>query len=633
MIVTLGILSVFQLIFIPGLIITRLMKLRGFWINLLLSIGLSPIINYLFVLITTLFGVYNQKITLLFFSFEVVLLCCLMFPIINKNIGQTVNSDSIQLFFIEYLKINSNKDGWKRKLANTIYLSVFVLATGCILYYLSIYGTQTSSIFSSWDSVVSWDRWAVDWYMNHLPNLTWHYPQLLPANWSLTYQFMGDSRIKFFAKDYMGYIEIFILITIFILGLLKHKIGYFIGIIFSSWLLIALGSQGNGYADTPVAFWGLLSIACLILAQKNKEETKYILAGAIFAAGAGVIKQAGLWIVLSYPLLLILLNKNAGKHKVLPLLVKILIIDLIIIIPWYGYKEYQILSGLDSSEIQYVTKLVSQGKSIYETFISALSLLATNLNNRFLSGKATLIILGILLGFSYKDSFWGRLCSFIIFPFTFFWIFFFSYDIRNLNLIVPLTGLTAGIGLQNIIELDYVKGLNYQKQIILTYAYKREKIGRLFQNFIHIVFSIKILYILLPVVLIFLLPFIYSDSYMISKSIAKQKLIGDPQLNLKIYDYFSKNGLDGKILTDYQYLGFLPELDKYYLFGFTPSGIDDSFIHQFNQPQVGYALINDQWSSSVVESYINQLIDQDKIKIIFRYRSYTMVTTCHGICN
>jgi hypothetical protein len=627
MILPLGILSLFQLVFVPGLILTRLMKFRGFWINFLLTIGLSPMFNYLFVFATTTLGIYTQTCVLILFTVEIALLLYFYFPMINKNIEQTINLDMIHQFFSEYLKINAHKVGWRKKIANIIYLSVFLLAVGSILIYIKLYGTQTSSIFSAWDAVFSWDRWAVDWYMNRFPRGTYHYPQLMPANWSMTYQFMGDSRIKFFAKAYAGYIEIFILLIIFILGLLKQKLGYFLGVISTSWLQFALGSRGNGYADSPVAFFALLSIAFIILAQDNKDDAKYIIAGAIFAAGAAVTKQAGFWIVVAYPLLVVLLNWNSGKQKLIPILVKMAIINLVIIVPWYVFTQIQIASGLNVSEIQNVTTLGSQGKNIYEVFISAISLFISRLNNRFLPGIISFIVLSLLLGISYKDKFWGKICSFFIIPYTIIWIFFFCYDIRNLNLIIPLIGLVSGMGLQQIIEYDYPENFINRMNLILSLI--KEKFRWCVQKLAHLLLSVKLLYLLIFVLLIFLLPLRYSDSYLIEKAIAKQKLIGTTELNQMLYEYYAENGINGKILSNYVFLGFIPVFNEYYMSG-NPSS--EVFINQMNNDQVGYVLINPDGMSEDVKNYYDQLLDHNKADLIFKYNLYEFIVLCHGVC-
>jgi len=612
MIITLGILSIFQITFLPGLVVSQLVKLRGMWNIILVSLALSPIINYLLVFITTVLGLYNQPVTLMFFGIELAFLIYLTYPILNKTLGQIFKYQEIAIFFDEYLNKNNDTIGWIKIFTKIILAIIFSFAVFVILYYISIYAALKSSVFTTWDAVVSWDRWAVDWYNNHLPIQTWHYPQLIPANWSLTYQFMGDSRIKFFAKDFMGFIEVYILLTIFTLGIVRREVGYFFGVIFTAWLQWVLGSRGNGYVDSSVAFFALSSVACLLISEKGDNQSKsiYIYLGAIFAAGAAVTKQAGLWVVLAYPFLLFFINnKEENRRYVYSHIPGILVIYTLIIFPWYGYKEYQIRTSKEVSEISYVISLVDPSKSWPQRLENSFTLIKDHF--KLISERVIVVLLSFLMIFAYNEKFYKVLLGLIIIPFTLLWALYFSYDTRNLNLVIPLIGLAAGIGLQKI--------LNKLKQIDIFYIP------------IKILSSIKIVYLLIPILFVFLLPLRYSDTYMINKSIAKQKQIGYPWLNQRIYEHQSRFGFDGKILTDYQYLGFLPGLEQYYSLGH--SNFPLTFIKQINDTSVGYTLLNSDWASPEVIEYVRQNITDGTMQIIFEENTFVFLTICHGPCS
>ena len=685
MAITLGILSLFQLVFLPGLVVSQLTKLRGTGNIFLVSIALSPIINYIFVLTATALGIYNRQVTLIFFGIELMSLIYLNYPIFNKTLGQVLDYQEGVLFFGEYLYENSKKMGRSGIFARIFLIVVLSLATVSVFYYISLYVGQNMSTFTDWDAVVSWDRWAVDWYNNTFPVNTWHYPQLIPANWSLTYQFMGDSRIKFFAKEFMGFIEIYILVAIFFLGIIKRKVGYFFGVIFVAWLQWVFGSHGSGYVDTSVAFFSLSSVACLLIATSDNDQYKptYIFIGAILAAGAAITKQAGLWMALIYPLLLLFTsNKKENRKYVYRFIPGVLAIYTLIIFPWYGFKEYQIQTGNDHSEINTVTSLAQQDRSWDEQLNYSLELLQTKITYQSVSGKLIVILLGVLMLFAYTDRFYRYLLVLIIIPFTLLWALYFSYDTRNLNLVVPLIGLTAGIGLQKTINnlktfffwllLKITLFFNRSKRIdgslgfrgsTKTLSTKSREITRKKQRKpvkpakyvakletskslprkirktrIDILFSpvktlgfIKVIYLFIPLLAIFLLPFRYSDLYILNSSIAMQKKIGSATVNRNLYDYQSKYGFEGKILTDYQYLGFLPELEKYYELGFSAQPI--TFLKQIEETQIAHALLNYSWMSPEVVSYVDQNIVLGRMKIIFKKGDYMFVTTCRGPCD
>jgi hypothetical protein len=239
----------------------------------------------------------------------------------------------------------------------------------------------------------------------------------------------------------------------------------------------------------------------------------------------------------------------------------------------------------------------------------------------------------VLLAFSYKNKLWGLISSLIIIPFSIGWIFFFSYESRNLDLIIPLLAIAAGVGLHNILILDTKKISAFFQQKTLQLI--TQFTVRLFNWIIKFFLSLKVWYFLLLIPIIFILPRWIPDTRLIQNSLIKQRLMGDPPINNLIYDYKAKNGLDGKIITEYQYLGFLPELEEYYVYSLTDS---PDFIDRFNDPAIGYGLFNDHWWSEEVHNYVMKLVDENKIQLIFTYPTpsgngtFYFVTTCHGVC-
>lgn len=633
MIIVFGVLSIFQLTFIPGLIITRLFKFQGFLINLIFALGISPIVNYLFVLLMTTLGIYTRINTLIIIGIEIVALFVVMIPVFkNYSIMTNLNQFS-NIFFREYFE--SEKLGTEKG-EKVIKVAIFTLASGMLIFFLIHYATQYSSVFTGWDAVVSWNRWAVDWFANHFPYGSLHYPQLIPANLSITYQLIGDERVQFFAKYFMSWIEIFVILTIFVIGLNTQKTGYFIAVIVTGWLQFVIGSKGSGYVDTPVSYWALLSITCLILANHNKEQKKYILLGALFAAGAAVTKQAGIWIALIYPILLLLLSR---EKKLLVKKIDYLFIGLIylgIIGPWYGYIEYLYKVGNVSSEIPYITSIASHEKTFLETIVSAFKLLCRWLSRNFFVGIIELLLLSFFTIYSMYNKWCKKMVWIIILPMFLAWIYFFSYDIRNINIIVPFTGIAVGFGIRRLI-FQYYKKITYLFSHMIN-AIISSKTSMFFTNIYKYLISLKGITYLLPMIGVFIiLPLLifafltnkYSDSYLISKSIKEQKMMGNWTLNEKLYDFQSEFGINGMILTDYQFLGFLPGLNDYYEYGYPNSEV---FIEQFSNPKIGYALVTAPNVAPEIKQHFDQLVNTNKITILLEYDYYTLYSSCHGPC-
>lgn len=632
MIISLGILSILQLTLMPGLILAKAFKIRGFWENLLVAIGLSQIFNYVFVVLATLLKIYTQSTVLILFGVEVLLVLVFYFPNLKWNLQKVFIPEGIATFFRDYIGKIESKIEWKKKVLTFIYYFVFVVAIICVARYFFLYVAHPTQVFTQWDAVVSWDKWATQWYQGIFPLQTEHYPQLWTANLSIPYQFIGTAEVKYFSKYFANLIEFGIILVVFILGIKKKDIGYFLGVFFTSWLMISFGSQGSGYADSPVAFWGLLVIACLVFSEDSEDERKLLLLGAFFVSAAALTKQAGLWLILVYPIL-IAIRMSSKQKKSAVLILQSILIMVLLIAPWYLFKEIQIRSGIETSEIGRVTSLVLDRNNFLQIVSSAVSLFINTLKNNYLPKTFTFILLLVLLAFSYKNKLWGLICSLVIIPFTVGWIFFFSYENRNLDLIIPLLAIAAGVGMVNILNIDIEKIRNFFQQ--KTPHLITQFTVRLFNWTIKSILSLKVWYFLFLIPIVFLLPRWVPDTRLIQNSLIKQRLMGDPPINDMIYDYKAKNGLDGKIITEYQYLGFLPELDEYYVYSLTDS---PDFIEKFNDPDIGYALFNDHWWSAEVHNYVMKLVDENKIQLIFTYPTpsgngtFYFVTTCHGVC-
>lgn len=632
MIISLGILSLLQLTLVPGLILVKLFKIRGFWENLIAAVGLSQLFNYLVVIIATLCKIYTQTTMLILFGVELVILIVLYFSNLHWKIGKIIHPNAILLFFQSYIEKIPEKTEWKKKLIAIIYYLIFGVAVISLIRYFFLYVAHPTEIFSSWDAVVSWNKWATEWFHGILPAHTWHYPQLIPTNLSIPYQFIGTTDVQYFSKYFANLIELLIVFIIFLLGLKKKDVAYFLGVFFTSWLMIGFGSRGNGYADSPVAFWALLSVACLLLAEDSENEKSLLLLGAFFVSGAALTKQAGLWMVLVYPILLLLRQTSKPKKSSIIILQTVIVMALIII-PWYLFKEIQIRTGVDTSEIKYVTSLVAENKTFFQIINAAYILFVETIKNIYISKQITFILLIILLALSYKDYFWRKICCLVVIPFWIGWVFFFSYENRNLVMVIPLLAITAGIGFRNLIFFDWIKVKSFflMKIPFAINQFIAKQLKWLFRLFS----SMRVWYFLLIIPLLFVLPHWVPDNRLVKNSLIKQRYIGDPQINELIYNYNTEYGLNGKIVTDYQYLGFLPELEKYYTY--FPSELPE-FIERFNDPEVGYALLNNHWWSEDTRDYVMSLITEGKINLIFQMEpiskngTFYFVTTCHGVC-
>jgi hypothetical protein len=100
-----------------------------------------------------------------------------------------------------------------------------------IIWAFNLFIHNLGTVFSSWDAVVSWNQWAIAWAASQVPMYTRFYPQLIPANWSITYVLLGTTEIQFFAKSIMPLFALLMLLGLFNLSLQTRNYYFLISIV------------------------------------------------------------------------------------------------------------------------------------------------------------------------------------------------------------------------------------------------------------------------------------------------------------------------------------------------------------------------------------------------------------------
>lgn len=604
---SIGLLSFLQITFLPGFIACRIIRIRSFLRTMIFSFAISQTFNYLFVFITTSLGIYYRELVFVIFGLEVLFLVYLFRSILFIPINKLIQSAQFpKLHSFSYSSSEENSI-WNR-IYHYLIIAFFgisiVLACVSILYFINAFINQIGLPFEVWDAVVSWDRWAFDWFNNRLPRLTWNYPQLIPANWSITYKFMGTDSVKWIAKSSMWLFEVYSLALLFDLGIVTKRIEYFWATFFCAFLLWHLGSQGSGYADTPTTFFALLSFYCLLSA---KQTTSYpqvkqnLLLGALFAASSAATKQAGLFYAFVYPVLVILLLPKSLLQQIRAEWKKYLkwggLSYIAIFGIWDIFNLIMIKLGANQSEVSTLLFSIHQHRTFPERFAFGLNHLQPILtipltSSITIDGAIIMWVFFILILVSFQQEVARKSVLVLVFPYMLIWGFLFSYDHRNIVLLIPFVSISAGFG---IIELFILL-----RKILIR----------------------PISLILLLVIGLFMLPFFVSDKYVLEQAHIRQIQIGAPKVNEQLYEYYQTYGLEGKIQTDYQFLGSLPELKEFYILAHSNS---DSFITSSYRTGVTYVLIYKGWATSNVWDYYNNLINQGVAHEIFETDNYRFI--------
>ena len=229
----LGILAIFQILFLPGLIFYRLYQIQGgFFFRLSAIFAISLISNSLIVFFLAQLKIYIRPVMLVLVAIEVLIIIWLYRSIFNLSadqLAEIINS-RIKNFFLEIKALFTPPQFapailFMRQLFQAI---VFGLAISLAIWFIRGFIFNIGSVFNTWDAVVAWNRNAQIWATNQIPDLMGMYPQLLPINLSLTYLFTANSEVVLFAKAIMPIFSTMIILTLFELSLEQKKTGYLI---------------------------------------------------------------------------------------------------------------------------------------------------------------------------------------------------------------------------------------------------------------------------------------------------------------------------------------------------------------------------------------------------------------------
>ncbi|HSM25044.1 MAG TPA: phospholipid carrier-dependent glycosyltransferase [Anaerolineaceae bacterium] len=598
----LGILGICQVLFFPGIIINKYIRLpKNFFFFISTIIAFSLIINFILVFLLTVFGLFLNGVVLFLIIIELGFIIFLYRKILlniklDNILSNTWNSISNAILSV-FPKVTDQDNKFQKSLQYGLFFVSFVIALIAIEWMSRFFRYNIGEVFNTWDAVVSWNRWAVDWASNQLPSRTQDYPQLIPANWAMIYQVAGTSQIQLFPKSIMPLFPLLILLLLFGMGFETKNPAFFLSVEIARLIIKKFSGQfiASGYVDFALTFFVLLAFVMLYLAYKAdllKEKLNYTFLSLIFAAGSVVTKQPGFFALVCILLLSILLILRKDLNVIFALYKKQIIIFLLIIglifIPWYLYKGVQILTGIESTHLlQPVddTNQTHNNQSLLANLIPGLKSL----------GNYLYIVLFIIPSLIVMEKFWRVIAIFVVLPYVFLWASYASYDLRNLTMMFPFIALLFCLGIIGFFNLF----------LSISQRVRIEKT------------SLYLIFIIFSMVLISL-NFLFTNESLEKRQIEKQKEIFSAELNTKLYEYFSTNEMDGKILTNYP-VDFLPGFENSQM-SFMYNDLNYLETRLFVE-DVGYLLYPSSVSGEI-EEFINELESKDLISHVFESSTY-----------
>ena len=417
-----GIASILQTTLLPGLIFSLCYAPQKKWNSIIpASFILSIIFTYCLVFLLVFLNSYTALALRIIFFFELALL----FFVVRKNYNS--------------MSVPHNLSTGSSFPLRSLYSNFHTLCSNIawIIFCLSIIlvAFRFGEIFTGWDAVVSWNRWATDFYNIRIPMQTWNYPQLLPAIISVSYTMMGTNTLHFFA---VGTWLLFFPVALLGLTNITSK-DFSLATVSVGVTLTALFLNGNigrvGYADFPTIAFTVLGISAFYAEKDANHSTSvwYLFGFTSAFALAAMTKQAGLIWFVFLPFLLI----QYCKENKLPLRMSVsaLIWFGLLVLPWYIYSRYRIYLNLDGSEISWVTQEIHGNKGILQRMLSA-----------FGHWKIPFILFLLTLPcLRFKRTMYIAAAGIIYYLF---WAAFLSYDIRNSSTALPILSMCSAFYIQ-----------------------------------------------------------------------------------------------------------------------------------------------------------------------------------------
>jgi hypothetical protein len=188
---------------------------------------------------------------------------------------------------------------------------------GITLLLLSPFLTQIGIGFTAWDTVASWNNWALELYHNEYKPIDAAYPILFPALWSLLYKIQGNSDIWWSAQITLFVLPLFMIALLLTLYSETKKVVFiFMGVLLYYPFILSPATI-DGYMDMPVMLMGTLSLIAFYSAEVYRHEKTYpyyLYVGLLIAGLATITKQSGFAFLL-FGIVYILLNLKTIENK------------------------------------------------------------------------------------------------------------------------------------------------------------------------------------------------------------------------------------------------------------------------------------------------------------------------------
>ena len=451
-----GILGLLQILIFPGLILIKTLKIRsGLVERMIYCFPLSLLVNYLTVFLLTTAGIYIRPVVFVLIALELLLLAYLFRSSLRQPFSATIQKvyAAVVSEFNPFYQMIPNEKSAGSILSFGIWIVFGCSAISAVLWGLHVCSLNFGTVFSGQDTLFSWNTFAESWAQNMIPVSHGAYPQLIPANWSLSYVLQGKDAVQLFNTLIPPVFFLLIFVMLFDLGFQKRETGFFIAALIARYMMKKLmGDQiADGYMDVPVSCMSLLAVYTLL---KGIEKDKFgqfqaLFLAVGFACAAAITKQAGFMILALTPFFAVFWLKDGISHINRKKFFIILFTCCLIVLPWY------VLCWIHSRVPNPASgELLADGiRRFNESYEWSHKLFLARQSIGKYIVFFILSIVGLpLISKRYRLPFF--LCAW---PLVIVWAAFFSYDARNLACALPFIALSSGMAVDGGIR--WIAGL------------------------------------------------------------------------------------------------------------------------------------------------------------------------------
>lgn len=585
-----GLISLLQVWFLPGLCLLAFSKKLKTIDKLLLSLPLSVTVNYIIIFFLVLLKSYNQisLFILIFVEFSII------FFFLKNKIDKKKNGIKELLNFIEFKKFKFNID----------FIDVIIIVIFLVYLFLAI--TNIGNVISVGDSITYYN-WTLDIINNKIPQKSYDYPPGVAILNSISFVLLNTLEIEFFTASIF-------LIQPFWFFLISYRIVFFFkkfrrvikfSLIFVSIIVLYNFRHYLLYVNLPdatVALSSIIGAYVLILCRK------YIIIGlnietilfCLVMAYSSILKQVGVYTSILYPIMYFIFFYKKDK-KIFKNFVLISVVIFFIISPWYLFKLYHsLIYGFADTSIYSIAVSYNNYDNIFIHII--------NIFQRLFLGYGYFFIL-LLIFISLQNKIAQKIFFVFTLPFFLAYALLFGYEFRAFAPAMGSIGILCGIGLN--ILIDFLKIIFSKKKILFIY--------RLILGFSFIFF-------------VFFINELRDFEKLKYLNTQEKKKRGDYELNVLLYNFLTAEDKVKivYVIRDFNNLNLLPEINHEFL---SLTCFDFEKIYKENINRSFYILIDKREVNSINqikfcnEIFINtieNINEKENVQKVFEYKNYIM---------